>query len=170
MNRRGFTRFPNDFLEAIYTLDFTDRERRMLLFIIRFTYGCKNRKSIFLTNSDFSIIGIDRSDASKIVRKLMTKKVVEKKSNRAIGINLRIDEWMAPEYKTYSEEKDSLILRRALAKNPQKRGQFPNTHVGDLPIPRQEFSINNAVCETLKESKLKKVMKGTNFINPFSNN
>jgi len=48
----GFTKIENNILERILTSDFTKRQLKILLLIVRFSFGCQKNYAV-LKNNDF---------------------------------------------------------------------------------------------------------------------
>lgn len=95
----GYTSISNELLEAIYRRKFSASQLKIIIFIIRFTYGF-NRKTASLSNSFISSgTGIHEITVSKEVSALLKDNVLKlyKKpsfhSSRVIGINKDYEGW-----------------------------------------------------------------------------
>lgn len=95
----GYTTIANELLEAIYRRKFTASQLKILMFIMRFTYGF-NRKTASLSNSFISNgTGIHEITVSREINSLINDNVVElhqKPSfhdSRVIGINKDYEGW-----------------------------------------------------------------------------
>lgn len=95
----GYTTIANELLEAIYRRKFTASQLKILMFIMRFTYGF-NRKTASLSNSFISNgTGIHEITVSKEINTLINDNVIElhKKpsfhDSRVIGINKDYEGW-----------------------------------------------------------------------------
>ena len=71
----GFTRFDNDLLRAILTSDFTKRQLKILLLIIRFSYGYQKGYAV-LRKRDFSAAGVSPFCIKEEIEKLIKLKVI----------------------------------------------------------------------------------------------
>ena len=95
----GYVRIANALFQKIYTLKISNREMRVLLFIIYQTYGY-NHKERSLTNSYIGAgVGITQAHASEAVKKLVKYKIVNqlkngKRNAQTLGINTHLDEWV----------------------------------------------------------------------------
>lgn len=95
----GYVRVANSIMQALYTLPISNREMRVLLFIIYQTYGY-NHKERELSNGYIGKgIGVDAPDVCKAVKRLVSMKVIKKslggrRSAQILGINTRVDEWV----------------------------------------------------------------------------
>lgn len=87
----GYTRIANELLEAIYKSDLSGAEFRVLLCILRKTYGF-NSKSTSIKQAEISNrTGLHKSTISRVVGILMSRNIV--KVNGAVGINKDWEEW-----------------------------------------------------------------------------
>lgn len=76
---KGFTRIPNQILEAICGLNIPCTELRILLWIIRRTYGF-NRDTAEISLSDIAgAVGIERNNVCRYLKKLCSAGVIEKR-------------------------------------------------------------------------------------------
>lgn len=95
----GFTRLANELLTMIYSTNFTATELKILLLIIRFTYGY-SKKSTDLSLTYISRgIGVSKRYVSSSLSKLIEDKVVivvrehTDTQSRVIGINKHCEQW-----------------------------------------------------------------------------
>lgn len=95
----GYTRVANELLKMIYSTNFTATEFKILLFIIRFTYGY-GKKSTDLSLTYISKgIGVSKRYVSSSLSKLIEDKVVivvrehTDTQSRIIGINNHCEQW-----------------------------------------------------------------------------
>ena len=115
----GYTQVPNDLLEAVYTYGFTIRQLRIVLYIIRKTYG------YHLQERDISIsrmaveMGVDRAHASRTVSDLEKLNVLSVEKNGAWKASTMYvknpDEWDRP----ITEKVRSTVAKSATAKRAQ---------------------------------------------------
>lgn len=89
----GFTKVDNDILERILTADFSKRQLKILLLIIRFSFGCQKNYAL-LKNKDFSYGLVSpyciKSELQQLVRKGVLKRDSEKEM---VWINKNLSEW-----------------------------------------------------------------------------
>ena len=100
--RDSFTRLFNPILEAICKTEFTGRELRVVLFIIRSTYGW-NKKKFPLSKSYIAEgTGISRRHVGDVVRALVKRNIIieygtDKKSRcKVYGLNKKYSQWDDP--------------------------------------------------------------------------
>ena len=95
---KGYTRIANELLEAICRLDISGNEMRILLYIIRKTYGF-NRTYAEISLSDISeALGIKKGNVSRGIKKLREANIVDHRPNKGttpqtVSINKNYDEW-----------------------------------------------------------------------------
>jgi len=89
-----YTKVENKILDKILTSNFTKRQLKILLFIIRFSYGL-GRKYAVLKKRDFYFAGILPYHVEEELKKLILRGVV--KWNPKLGIfwiNRNLNEWV----------------------------------------------------------------------------
>ncbi|MCR5016374.1 MAG: replication protein [Ruminococcus sp.] len=82
--QNGYTKIANELLEAICRLNISGNEMRILLYIIRRTYGF-NRSYAEMPLSEISAaVGIRKNHVSEVLNRLSAKNIIELHSNRGI--------------------------------------------------------------------------------------
>ena len=72
----GFTRIANEIIEALWKVNLSPYETRVLWFLLRKTYGWK-KKTDWITLSQFSKnIGLDRRLIHRTLKSLFSKKII----------------------------------------------------------------------------------------------
>lgn len=88
----GYTRIANDLLDAIMSNNFTVRQMKLLLAVIRKTYGF-NKKFDWISGEQFSeMTGMPRTRCSSTKTELLNMKVLVTEG-RKVGINKVISDW-----------------------------------------------------------------------------
>lgn len=114
-----FTKISNELYESIMQTDFSKRQRNILDFVIRMSYGC-GKKFAILRPSDFELVGVYKTHIKKELEHLVKASVLKIDGER-IELNKNYDEWRISIIKTANQEKYSEVLRRNLASvNPEK--------------------------------------------------
>ncbi len=72
----GFTKFENEILEKILTADLSKRQLKILLLIIRFSFGCQKNYCL-LKNKDFTYSRISPYCIKDELEKLVKKRVIK---------------------------------------------------------------------------------------------
>ncbi len=89
----GFTKLDNDLLRVILTSDFTKRQLKILLLIIRFSYGYQKRYAV-LKKRDFSAAGVSPFCIKEELEKLSKLKVIcHEGAHDVFWINEEISQW-----------------------------------------------------------------------------
>ncbi|MCB9790089.1 hypothetical protein H6762_03840 [Candidatus Nomurabacteria bacterium] len=128
-----FLRLPLPLLNAILFLHgFTKRQIKMLLFIARFSIGCR-RSTAYLRRCDFKEIGIDPSDITSELKRLQ--------DSNFIGWN---------------PSKDTVwITRKLLGNSPTK----PSKKVGEIltrNLVKHQHPVGNLPTSTRRKQHCKK--------------
>lgn len=97
---REFTKFPNELLEKLMSVDLPARDLRVMLCIIRYTLGYHiDGGEPFSITRLGELTSINRANASRTLKKLIERKMIlecsepEFNSSRIISVNLFLDEW-----------------------------------------------------------------------------
>ena len=89
----GFTRLDNDLLRVILTSDLTKRQLKILLLIVRFSYGYQKRYAV-LRKRDFSAAGVSPFCIKEELEKLIRLKVIcHEGAHDAFWINEEFSRW-----------------------------------------------------------------------------
>lgn len=161
MTKKGFTKFRNELLEALFAYRLTDRQRRIVLLILRFTIGCQ-KQWIKLKAGDFALAGVYKHDITHELESLAKTNVIRWVSQEKLfAINTTIEEWNIPKNRLFTEEKLRNLLTRSLAKPQPHGGQPTYERVGKIPTTPWRNSNSGVVESPPKESKynLNKVNK-----------
>ena len=167
----GYTKIANELLEALCRLNISGNEMRILLYIIRRTYGF-NRSYAEMPLSEISAaVGIRKNHVSEVLNRLSAKNIIELHSNRGIkpqtiSIVKNYEKWAVescavlpflktgtvPENRnptipeignpTYKEKKEN-IKERGKERTP--RGRYGNVFLSDDEINKlnQDYGEDN---------------------------
>jgi phage replication O-like protein O len=102
----GFSQIANTLLEALSTTPLTGRELRVMMVVIRQTYGWSRKSGAISEGCLERATGIDRKNCGKIRRELVKKSVLIVE-NRETRINTRISDWNAEPVKQKGRAKKS---------------------------------------------------------------
>jgi phage replication O-like protein O len=92
----GHTRIANELLEAIISFDFSKRQYKVVLFVLRKTYGWNKKADVMSLSQIMEGTGLDRSNASKTLAELSEMKVLLKQQHSAgqlIELNKKYKSW-----------------------------------------------------------------------------
>jgi len=136
-----FTRISNELFEAIILADFKKRQLNIILLVIRLSYGC-GRKYAVLRQSDFQVIGIDKSDIKKELDQLVQSGVLTITGER-IALNKDYDCWLILQARSGGPERFKQILKRNLSEKAV--GGTPTNDV--LPVGNSPTGPGSEVGE-----------------------
>lgn len=109
---RNFTRIPNDVLEALCTLNVSGNEMRILLYIIRRTYGFNRDFAEIPLSEIASAVGMLASHVSRALKKLSSTGLIERHSAKGMRpqtISLSEDFMQLPEMVTVTENDNPAV-------------------------------------------------------------
>lgn len=72
----GFSKIPHAISNALLILNVTSRERRVIEFILRLTYGCLDHQWARFNLADLQIIGIGKNHAGKVIQGLLERQII----------------------------------------------------------------------------------------------
>lgn len=87
----GYTRIANELLEHLYHVDLTGAELRIMLCVIRMTYGWQEKETIIRQVDIASETGMVKSTINSAMRRLVGKNMLQ--INGVVGINKNWEEW-----------------------------------------------------------------------------
>ena len=138
----GYTRIANELLEAVCRLNISGSEMRILLYIIRRTYGF-NRTYAEISLSDIvCALGVSRDKISKSLRKLREANIIEHHPNRGVKPQTIS---IVKDYEKWSVE----IWQYSLLAKKTTVGQMDNSSVGQ----KDNSSVGQMDNHTFKENK-----------------
>jgi len=112
----SYTKLFNPILEAICKTEFTGRELRIVLFIIRATYGW-NKKKFPLSKSYIAEgTGISTRNVSRIIKRLIERHIlieygIDKKTRANVyGLNKKYSKWDAMSVTDDNDNDDSICM------------------------------------------------------------
>lgn len=149
----GYTRVANDLLEQIMEASFTLREMRVVMAVMRLTYGW-NRKQARVTAGLLSkLTGMPEAIASKTLSGLITKQVILRHggSRSPVSLNKHADKWdldaekytpPPPKSKRSDSEQNALSQIEQNALPSKDRKDTPNPKgLGNVQSHRAAFEI-----------------------------
>ncbi len=123
----GFTKFENEILEKILTADLSKRQLKILLLIIRFSFGCQKNYCL-LKNKDFTYSRVSpyciKDELEKLVKKGVIKWNPEKEM---VWINKNLSEWIVDS----SEDNSKGFIKIATKNLPKQQLKiYQNINLG----------------------------------------
>jgi phage replication O-like protein O len=121
----GYVRIANELFEVLMAMPMTVREFKVMLGIMRMTYGW-NRKTARLVQKNLAIMtGIDPTNLSKTIKALRAKAMIFVDENRMVTVNKRYREWVVGDMKLSIETTFIGALRKRGLWNGKKSGLVP---------------------------------------------
>ncbi|MGA8941592.1 MAG: replication protein [Thermoactinomyces sp.] len=144
-----FTKLSNELFEAIMTTDFTKRQRNILDFVIRMSYGC-GKKAALLRPSDFELVGVRKGHVKRELDYLVQSKVLIVYNDR-IQLNKNYDQWRVSLVTCFNQDKFKKVIKRNLDDKTD-----PKTVTGYVSeLPKQESdgyqNGNSVVTKTVTD-------------------
>lgn len=90
----AYTKIKNRILEKIIASNFTKRQLKILLFIIRFSFGLNKKHAVF-DKKDFLYAGISPYHVDGILKQLVVRGVIKWNPEKGrFWINKNLQEWV----------------------------------------------------------------------------
>lgn len=163
--KNGFTRIANELLEAMALTDLTGHQFRVLLTVIRLTYGY-HKKLAPISNKNFrSMTGLTKSRVSQVVNQLVNSNIIIVENDspgkvREYSLNKNYKDWKGYQFSEPYQFSDTYQKNETKGITKVKRGyQFSETFHKEPKdnIKRKEIYI--AHFDTFWQSYPKKVSK-----------
>lgn len=162
----GYTRIANTLIDALIERPFTLRETKVLLFIMRSTYGYQHKERPLSHRFIADGTGIDYKKVAEVISHLEAKKIISRvkaqgQTPQVISINTRINEWLLSPKKEYPKLGESTLPQKGDTTLPQKGDNIKKELnkeymcVGENP-PRhtfEDFSTFDSLWEDWKFSR-----------------
>lgn len=123
----GYTRIANELFDEIIGAPVTDRERRVVLAIIRLTYGWNKKSDRIFAEDVAKLTNMHESRASKVISELVRRNVIFRKggSRSPITLNKDVGSW---EPSTGSKRKAPTKRAESAQNEPVKAAQNEPTY------------------------------------------
>jgi phage replication O-like protein O len=89
----GFTKVSNELLEALARTRLCSYESRILIFIIRKTYGWKKKKDWIALSQISEGTNILKPNVSRTLKKLENRNIIIRGDHRHIGLQKDYEKW-----------------------------------------------------------------------------
>ena len=167
----GYIRIAFDLFNQLFLREFTLKQIRIILLIIRLSYGFKKKEAVIIPKSRFDCANLYKQDIKNELAKLIDANVIEVVRKNAYKINKDFDSWKIPFHKSYNEEKFRDLLSEQFSKQntnnevsetlTDEENQkelvsetLTNECVNHLPISeKSKQNTNNEVSETLTKNE-----------------
>ncbi|MFH1645054.1 MAG: replication protein [Candidatus Omnitrophota bacterium] len=94
--KEGYVRIANDLLDAIAAYPFSAGELKVILYIIRRTYGWNRKKALMTPRSIAITVDLDTRYVKRLIKKLISDKIILKEQvsqTTILGLNKRYPQW-----------------------------------------------------------------------------
>lgn len=99
-------RIAHSITEEIMMRDFTKRQRSIMDFILRLSWGCGKKIAIIPLQKDFELVGIDKTKIKAEISWLINAKVISRdQSGKEYSFNKNFDEWRVSIVPNYDKKR-----------------------------------------------------------------
>ncbi|MNW47208.1 Bacteriophage replication protein O [compost metagenome] len=156
----GFVRLANDIWNELIRRNFTKRQKDILLFIWRLSYGCNLKEAFIPKLKDFEICGIPATHIKKELLFLENAKVISwNKDEKLFAIKKDYDLWQISPVMGWDPERLDFLIHQNLKR---KTSQNVNLSEGHNGSPSQED--NSKTSQNVKPDFTKhEDLEGENF-------
>ena len=161
----GYTKIADELIEQLAMTDLAGREFRLLMVVIRKTFGFNKSVDWIALPQMVEMTGIDKSACSKLVTGLQKRKILICKRqghDRKIGVNVQVDEWQAkPEAKQHKKPTKKTVVGGVVendnkqGENDNKPSKKDNKHVENVNHKRQ--ITNNTIKDSSSDLAIEPV-------------
>ncbi|AIQ29326.1 hypothetical protein P40081_15070 [Paenibacillus sp. FSL P4-0081] len=123
----GYVKLANEIWNEIIRRDFSKRQKDIILFIWRLSYGCRKKTAIIPMLKDFEMCGVGYQNIRKELEHLSSSKVITwTKNTNVFSVNKDYEQWQITPVKGWSEERFkelisvNLVERRATNSQNEK--------------------------------------------------
>ena len=181
--KNGYTKIVNNLLEQFFIRDFSPIQSRILLMLIRFSYGCNKKTAKIKPQNLFNTAYVYEGDIKRELKHLERNKVITCNfENKTFALNKNFDEWKISFHKLFDEEKFAKLLHINLScglsenlvdNEEMKAGNTDAESNSGTPkesINKEKENNNNKYIynpdDSLKTTK-EKIFKIDPYINPY---
>lgn len=114
----GFVKLANEIWNEIIRRDFSKRQKDIILFIWRLSYGCQKKTALIPKLKDFELCGIGQQNIRKELDYLTCSKVISwEKETNIFSVNKDYEQWQISPVRGWDEDK----FRELISKNLEKK-------------------------------------------------
>jgi len=111
-----FTRVPNSILTTLITRDFTKRQTKIVLLVLRLTYGCQVPWA-FYEKRYFQVAGLHRGAIGNELATLCEMRVLDMdEDQKVVRVNPRVDAWQCSRNENINADAVSDLMREMISK------------------------------------------------------
>jgi phage replication O-like protein O len=152
-----FTRVPNSILTPLITRDFTKRQVKIVLLVIRLTYGCQVPWA-FYEKRYFQVAGLHRGTIGQELTRLCEMRVLDMDEERkAVRVNPRVEGWQCSRNENITADSVPDLMREMISKqlrNIPILRTLPDEKLDEIDDSEfQSRSVKKLKKEILKKDK-----------------
>lgn len=158
----GFVRIANEIWDEVIRRDFSKRQKDILFFIWRLSYGCRKTNAYIPKLVYFELAGIRKNHIKSELLFLEECKVIHwNKEERTFAVNKDYEQWQMAPVRGWIEHKFDEILALNIEKSSQN-GNKKVPETGTKKLPNQELSDFDET-EKLPKQELASSQNGNYF-------
>jgi phage replication O-like protein O len=140
--KKGYTRIPNRLFNAILIAPYNKRQIKIILLIVRLTYGC-GKGSVALKQADLSSIGIDETHAKEALQPLIANQILSR-NETTHKVRINYDDLINNIFKDNQKKLNKLqaLIGKNLVKSDYSNGNKKATKIVSYSLPRKQNETN----------------------------
>ncbi|MFW5438831.1 replication protein [Paenibacillus apiarius] len=138
----GYIRIANEIWDEVIRRDFTKRQKDILFFIWRLSYGCQKRAAYIPQMKQFELCGVSRTKVKDELMYLEKCRVlIWDQQNKLFEINKDYENWYISLVKTWDEQEFEELISMNLSqrKFPKRELEIPETGTLEDEEDEEEF-------------------------------
>jgi len=125
----GHTKIANEIMEALSKINLSPYEMRVLLVIMRKTYGWGKKSDKIPLSQIVEITGIAKPNVSRAMKSLVSRSIVISSDNKRIGVNKNHDQWLSVAITPKKDKKLSAETPKVISSDNKKlSAETPQKH------------------------------------------
>lgn len=146
----GYIKIANDLFEQFFTRDFSAKQLRILLLVIRFSYGFNKKTALISPQNRFEMAFLYQCDIKKELNYLESNGVILcDYSKKIFAVNKNFDEWKIAHHNLFNKEKFAHLKIKNLC--VEQRNALAYDKENPLCITKENVSnTQSTLCNTKK--------------------
>lgn len=153
--KNGFVGIANQIWDEVIRRDFTKRQKDILLFLWRLSYGCNQATATVPMLKDFSLCGVGKTNITNELKFLENCKVIDwNRGNNEFSFIENFEYWQVSPVRGWDNGRFKELIGINLAQAKNKKGKVIETitEEEDEELSNQEPSKDGEVIETITEN------------------
>ncbi len=154
--KNGFVGIANQIWEEVIRRDFTKRQKDILLFLWRLSYGCNQGTAVVPMLKDFSLCGVGKTNITNELKYLENCNVIAwKRCVNEFSFNEDFVYWQVSPVRGWDDGrfKELIGINLAQAKSNKEKVIKSITEQGTEELSKQELPENHGVIKTITENE-----------------